>query len=527
MKRRWVSTILAVVMGLSCISCSGGGATDSAAAGSTSNTNQPTEEYVADNSVARIALAKNVDILDGIECNSATFTMVYEIFDTLVKLEEDGSVSPCLATSWEQVDDYTWHLTLREGVTFSNGEPFNAESAVYTLNYLVNKTPTYKYSSKWASAWPYTVEADGEYAITITTAEPCLETMALLSRIAMWPTGSAEPGVYEEFIKNPVGTGPYMLESWTLDENITLVANPDYWGEPVKIQRLSYDIITDTSARSVAVQSGEYDLVLGLNYDDAAALEAGSITGMELLQVESTGMQYLFFNGRSENPFIQDPEFRKAMTYAIDYEGILSQLLLGYCDGAQGIAPIVENINNTYAGEGYPEYDPEKAMELAEACGYNGEEISLYYASGQFTNDMEITELIVSLLNAAGFNVVMQEVDAASWSTIRPTSEYDIALNSTSGPATGQPTDLITQVLGVSAGWSWDDVNELVSQCYAEGITDEKFSEYIIEAQRLCWERTPYLWAAEQTLLYAVDPHLKGMETLATGYVRLENAYFE
>lgn len=522
--KRIAAICLAGTLGLSCAAC--GNNEDPSSSGQSSAAGS-SAVYTPDNSEMKIALAKNVDILDGVECNSATFLLVFEMYDTLVTLEKDGSLTPGLATAWERVDDYTWKFTLREGVKFSNGEPFNAESAAYTLNYLATKDPSYKYKAKWASAWPITAAADSEYALTVTTASPCFETAALLSRVAMWPNGAADN--YEEFVKNPVGTGPYMLENWTLGENITLVPNPNYWGEAPKIQKLNYDIITDSSARTIALQSGKYDLVVGLSYEDARSMEDGSMDakGLELLKEESTGMQYLFFNGRSENKFIQDPEFRKAMTYAIDHQGILSQLLYGYCKGARGVTAIVDNLNNTYVSEGYPAYDPEKAAQLAKDCGYNGEELILYYASGQFTNDMEITELIVSMLNAAGFNVTMHEVDAASWSSIRRTSEYDIALNSCSGSFTGQPTDYITQVLGNSAGWSWPEVDALIQKCYSEGTTEEQFGEYMVDALRLCWENMPYLWAAENTFLYAVDPHLQNVEFLPTGYIRLENAYFE
>lgn len=521
--KRLVAMCLASVMSLSCVACSNGGTTQN----DEPRDANATEDYTPDNSEMKIALAKNVDILDGSECSSATFIMVYEIYDTLVKLEKDGSLSPSLATAWEQIDDYTWHFTLREGVQFSNGEPFNADSAAYTLNYIATKDPSFKYKAKWSTAWPISATADSEYSLTVTTSGPNFETAALLSRIAMWPYGAAEN--YDNFVKNPVGTGPYMLESWTLGENITLIPNPNYWGEKPKIQRLSYDIITDASARSIALQTGEYDLVVDVSYEDAKSMEDGKLNtkGLKLLKEESTGMQYLFFNGRSENKFVQNADFRKAMTYAIDHEGILSQLLYGYCKEARGVTAIVDNLNNTYISEGYPAYDPEKAAELAKACGYNGEELILYYASGQFVNDMEIAELIVSMLNDAGFNVVMREVDSSSWSSIRRTSEYDIALNSCSGSFTGQPTDYITQVLGNSAGWSWDEVDALIEKCYSEGVTEEQFSEYMEEALRLCWEEMPYLWASEKVFLYAVNSHLQNAEFLPTGYIRLENAYFE
>ena len=509
-------------MVFSLAACTSGGSSEPAQPGESTD-----DGYVADNSVLNVALAKNVDILDGMENSSATMILVYEIFDTLTKLTPSGDLEPCLATSWERVDDYNWHFTLREGVQFSDGRPFNAESAAYTLNWAATKDPAFKYKAKWASAWPITVTADSEYEITITTSSPCFETPGLLSRMAMWPMGAVED--YENFVKNPVGTGPYKLVSWNLGENIDLEVNENYWGDAPAIQKIHYDIITEGSARTVALQEDKYDLVIGLNYDDAKAMEEGTMNtpGLVFHEESSTGMQYLFFNGRSENKFIQDNNFRIAMTYAIDHQGILSQMLYDYCAGARGITTTTKGLNNVYVSEGYPARDVEKAQKMAADCGYNGEEIILYYISGQFTNDRDITEFILSQLKEAGFNVTMKEIESASWSTVRPTSEYDIALNSCSGSFTGQPTDYVTQVLGNSAGWHWDDVDELIAKCYAEGTTEEEFGDYMVEALEKCWNYMPYLWAAENTFLYAVDPHLTGVEYLATGYIRFENAKFE
>ena len=519
--KRLLALLLALAMVFSLAACTSG-TTEPA------QTDEPaTDDYVADNSIMNIALAKNIDILDGIECNSATFLLIFHVLQPLVELTADGDLKPCLATSWEQVDDYNWHFTLREGVQFSDGRPFNAESAAYTINWVATKDPAFKYKAKFASAWPISATADGEYGLTITTSAPCHETAALMSRISMWPMGAVED--YDNFVKSPVGTGPYMITNYSLGENLQMEINPNYWGDAPKIQKLNYDIITDGSARTIALQSGKYDLVLGLNYDDANGIETGTMDtkGLELLKVASNGMQYLFFNGRSENPFIQNKDFRIAMTYAIDHAGILSQLLYGYCAPSRGVTTTSEALNNVYISEGYPERDIAKAQEMAAACGYNGEEIKLYYISGRFTNDLEITELIISQLQEAGFNVSMKEIESASWSSIRPTSEYDIALNSCSGSFTGQPTDYVTQVLGNSAGWHWDDVDELIDKCYSEGTTEEMFGDYMVEALEKCWNYMPYLWAAENTYLYAANPHLKGAEYLATGYIRLENAYFE
>lgn len=490
---------------------------------SSSGSAETKSEYVADNSILRVALPKNVAVLDGMECVSMGFNLAFEIFDPLTKMNASMEAQPNLALSWEQIDELTWRFELREGVVFSNGEPFNAASAASTLNYMATKTPTFKYANTWGKAWPITAEAEGDTILYVKTSAPCVKVPEMISRVGMWPEGV---GNDEEFQKNPIGTGPYMLESWTLGENITLVKNPKYWGEEPVIERLSYDIVTDEDARSIAMKAGEYDFVLGVTYDEAEELQQNP-GDMVLLDLESLGSQYIYFNGISENPFIQNLDFRKAMTYAIDNQGILDNILNGFVEPAVGICPELDSIAYTYAGGAYLDYDPEKAAQLAKECGYNGEEILFLYSSEQFTCDLEIAELIVSLLNEAGFNVKLEQVDSATWNAnYKGSSSYDIALNSCGGTFIGDSEYYYTPVLN-GVGWKWDEAEELLTKAYASGVTEELRGEYLTELMKFAWEQTPYLWASECKLLYAADSHLKNFDVLPTGGMIFEKAYFE
>ena len=109
------------------------------------------------------------------ELSTATMVFIYEVFDTLTKLQPDGTLAPCLATEWNQVDDLTWQFKLREGVVYSDGSSFIADCVLETLTYFVTKDPAFKYKAKWASSWPISVEKLDDYTVNIHTQTPSFE----------------------------------------------------------------------------------------------------------------------------------------------------------------------------------------------------------------------------------------------------------------------------------------------------------------------------------------------------------------
>lgn len=470
----------------------------------------------------RIAVDKNISTLNGINGTAQGFSPAYEIFDVLCALMPDMSLRPNLATSWEQLDDYTWRFYLREGVTFHDGSAFTAADAAYSINYIANMEPAYAIKGQWSTSWPPEGIVVDEYTFDVVTPQPNLKVPELLNRCPMIPEGCIEEN--EEFFKTPVGTGPYKYVSWEAGVSVKLEANPDYWdGEP-KVKYLQFDIISDGEARMNALRSGEYDYVYSVSYDLADEMKDADKYGMTLDILESTGHANVYFNYQSDNKFIQDPKFRKALQYAIDSQGIVDAILDNWVELSRGLAP--QNVKGSVDSGGFPERDIEKAKELAAECGYNGEQIDFYYSNEEFTRALEVSEVIVAQLQEAGFNVVFNQMDNAAWDQVKNSGSWDIALNKIGGTYTGDSELYYTQSLKKQY-WNLEEADAMIASLYEPGIDDERREQTLEKCMQYCWDQVPFLWSTEMVLLCARDSDLVGVEVVPLGLYRFTYAYYE
>ncbi|MBQ7520341.1 MAG: hypothetical protein IJU12_08480 [Clostridia bacterium] len=145
----------------------------------------------AEKDTLRIGLGRNVAALDGFTGNNTSFGIAFSILDTLVQLNPDFTLRPGIATSWEQVDDYTWRFNIRQGVKFTNGEDLTAESCAYSINYMAGLDTKYQMYKQWGEAWPPEATADGD-SILIKTPAPNLAIPALLTRCGMLPLEASQ-----------------------------------------------------------------------------------------------------------------------------------------------------------------------------------------------------------------------------------------------------------------------------------------------------------------------------------------------
>lgn len=470
----------------------------------------------------RIGLSRNVPAVDGFTGNNTAYGIAYQILDTLVQLNPDSTLRPGLATSWEQVDDYTWRFNIRQGIKFTNGEELTAESAAYSINYMASLDTKYQNYKQWGESWPPAASVESETSILVKTPKPNLAVPALLTRCGMLPL---EASKQEDYFKAPIGTGAYKLVKWDVGVQLVLEANEEYWDGAPAIKTLTYDIMSDSTARAAAIKSGEYDYIENVPFDSALELKANPENGLELVTTPSTGMWYVYYNGFSTNKFIQDPAFRKALQYAIDHRGIVEAILAGMTVSPQNITPMT--IAGTYDAGGFPEYDPAKAMELAKALGYNGEEIRIAMPGTQFNNDVEVLEIILAQLQEAGFNVSFTQYDGATWSgQYKKTDAYDISVNGYGGTYTGDSEQYYTQ--GVrNLGWTFEGAESLLKTIYGDGITADAREQALKDIISICWDEMPYVWAAEAVGLWAVNADLQGYEILPHGQFNFVKASFK
>ncbi|MFD2630052.1 ABC transporter substrate-binding protein [Oceanobacillus kapialis] len=338
------------------------------------------------------------------DVNYTTDTQIRNIYDSLIERDgQTGEYIPSLATEWENVDELTWRLTLREGVKFHNGADFNAESVKFSIDYILDETNQSFYRSRWANVEEVTVLSPTEVEIKTSVPFPSLIQRITEDLLIM------EPGYVEEVgtdiaAKEPIGTGAYKFVEWSRDNFLKLEANEDYWqGEPA-IKEVEFRYIPEFSSRMSAFLGGEIDFFKNIPVDSVAEIE--SAENAKIGEVSSARINYLALNTFHDGP-LQDVKVRQALNYAVNVDELLESILNGY--GTKMTGPLAV-INSNYVETNDYGYDPDKAVELIEEAGYNPEELTLTLdtPNGRYPMDSHVAQGIASQLQKIGVQVEVQ-----------------------------------------------------------------------------------------------------------------------
>ncbi len=326
--------------------------------------------------ILRVAQAQSPDTLDTDKSASRYNEYITrQIFDSLVAVDSTGAYHPWLATSWEQsADGLTWRLTLREGVTFHDGTPFNAEAVKFNFDRI--KDPATR-SVTTAGYWgPYasTTVVD-EYSVDVVFSEPYAPFLAIISNELFGiksPTAATESG--DDFGRNPVGSGPFVFVEWIDGDHVTLRKNPDYnWGPAnakhqgaAYLDEIIYTFPEEPATRTALLESGEVDVITHVNFIDVETIEASDDLRVHtsIIQASAAGMLL-----NTERFPTDDIEVRKALEYATNQEEISQLVTFGVEIPNKGVLTPESWIYYAPEAELYS-YDPEQAKSILEAAGW-------------------------------------------------------------------------------------------------------------------------------------------------------------
>ncbi|MBL8629138.1 MAG: ABC transporter substrate-binding protein [Rhodospirillaceae bacterium] len=318
------------------------------------------------------------------------------IYDTLTSIGEKGVVEPALAVAWKAETPTTWVFTLRERVTFSNGEPFNADALVVSAAHMA----TQKGRSETIGSALYQVER-AERIDDLTVRIHLNEADALFPlHAAAWrvPAPNAFTNLGSDgFRDNPIGTGPFVVKSWT-EGRVIMTANPNSWRAP-KVSGLEIREIPEESSRLLALVSGAVDYVMGLSLEHESALRD---VGAKLVRRLTPTVSFVAVNTETmPNSPLKDPRVRLALNLAVDRQAIIDQVLDGSTDpAAQLTFPGAFGYDPSLAP--YP-FDPAKARELLAAAGYkDGLSLQVGVAVGTRASDTLYYQQIAADLQKVG-----------------------------------------------------------------------------------------------------------------------------
>ncbi len=277
----------------------------------------------------------------------------WSINEPLVDRTSDGLV-PVLATelpTHDKSDPNRWHVKLRKGVTFTNGEPFNADVVKENIDMIVN--PKFGATINGFETLK-TAQVIDEYDVDLITIQPDPYLLYRLATIRFVPPkASADADAYSQ---HPIGTGPYKFAEWDKGQRIVLVKNDNYWGgSGAQLDKVEFRFIPEEAARIAALNAGEVDMITGIAPDEVKQVP-------QVLRSDGYGRtSVLRFN--LEMPPFDDPKFRQALEYAIDRNSLNKNLFAGqdHVSQCQVLPPGEFGFNDSL--HAYP-YDPEKAKEL-------------------------------------------------------------------------------------------------------------------------------------------------------------------
>jgi peptide/nickel transport system substrate-binding protein len=315
---------------------------------------------------------------------------------------------PVLAAEWSSVDDLTWEVKLQEGVTFTNGEPLNAEAAQFSLERI--KTMPHATGRRMEQEG-LVVEIIDDLTIHLKTTNPFPFMIYELGRISIVPPAYVQEVGDEEYGLNPIGTGPFMLEEWVRGDHATLVRNDDYWGELPALTRVTFRAIPEPSSRTAALQTGEVDIITLVSISDIPTIEEDA----NLALVGETSNRSMFVRFDTADPRLADQRVRQAFNYAIDKQLIIDELLAGHGTVLDG-QPVGSHIfGHNPEVSAYP-YDPEMATSLLEEAEFDFETpLTLYTPSGRYAADREIAEAIGGLMSEINVQFDVQPLEWGVW----------------------------------------------------------------------------------------------------------------
>lgn len=335
--------------------------------------------------VLRVAIGADAVTLDPHDTVDFKGLMVANnVYERLVKYDpKTNSFKPWLAKSWEvSGDGLKWTFHLNEPARFASGNPVTAEAVKYSLLRGIKQ----KMFPSWMLSQcidENAVQVVDQQTLQITLAKPYAPLLAILSSVV---AGVVDPKVIAEHEQNgdmgktwlkdhSAGSGPFMVESWQPKDRIVLVRNPKFWGQAPKLDQVVFLVVPEASSQAAMLEKGDIDVAQDLLPDQVEQLVAKS--GFQKLEMPDTVPYYLAMNLAFE-PF-KKKEVRQAVRYAIDYNGLIQNVLKAYAVQVGGIlAPSLLGYDPALCVK----QDVAKAKELMRQAGYpDGFSVTMHYQS--------------------------------------------------------------------------------------------------------------------------------------------------
>lgn len=433
------------------------------------------------------------------------------LFAGLTAHDENNSIVPALAEKWDfNESTNTYEFTLREGLTFHDGEPLTSEDVKFTIEAIMNPDNGSENASNFEDV--VSVEAPDKLHVNIKLKAPNVAMLDYLT-IGVLPKHLLEGQdmTTSDFNQNPVGAGPYKLVSWDMGQSITMEKFEGYYRGTPKIDKVVFKIVEDTDARALQLESGELNFAQITPKSEEKFKDREGFKVYEMNTSDYRGIMYNF-----NNKLWQDnPELPAALSYAVDRRAIIDAVLLGH--GQEAYSPLQAGDYCNENIEKY-EYNPDKAVELIEAAGWKKNDEGIYEKNGKplsFTINctqgdqvrIDMAKICAQNFNDIGLKVSVDSPAETDW------AGQEAFLIGWGSPF--DPDDHTYKVFGTEKGanysaYSNEEVDSLLQEARETENTDKR-KELYGRFQEVLADDPAYTFIAYVDAIYAGSDNITGI----------------
>ncbi len=455
------------------------------------------------------------------EITSNNAMAIDKVFESLVIFDQEGNISDWLAQSHTISDDgLVYTFVLRDGLKFSDGTDVTAEDVKFSLERHLEVGGSLPISADVAS-----VEAQDDKTVVITLGTPFGPFLAELANF----TNGIIPKNFggkteEEFFQNPVGTGPFAVESWDPAGDVNFVKNEYYWqeGKPY-LDKLVYKIVDDQNQAMNQLIAGEVNGIESVPFGSVESLKQNEGT-----KIETSGswqVEELFFNTLNEH--FADVHVRRALALAIDREALTQALTFGYAETANSIVPSSLKFNHNDTVKALSGDVEAAKEELALSAYPDGFETTISIDSGDNTR-MQEAQIIQAAAARIGITIQINAQEIAAFREDFRNYNFDMMINGATADYPDADSIFHFQVdpEGFSkCYWTNYENEEAVELMHAGQLasTDEERSAIYLELQQILADDVPYIPLYYPDVVIAVGSGVEDIQVLPNGSVRFEN----
>ncbi|MFP8952245.1 ABC transporter substrate-binding protein [Natrialbaceae archaeon A-arb3/5] len=441
--------------------------------------------------------------------STPTYNVHDQVYEPIFDITADGEVQPHIVEEWDFPDGETVELSVRDDVVFHEGQDMTADDIAYTINRQVQEDVGIASPQVDGLAGILGAEAEDDTTVIVEH-----EVSPSLAEFGLGVFGRVVSEEWVEEREQPItdemnGTGPYQVEEFDPgDEQAVYTVFEDYWGETPEIDQVRFQAIDESSTRVGELQTGESDFIVNVPPTDVETIDTED--GVEIRNVTSFRNIFLVMTNDTE-PF-DSQEFRQAMNYAVDNQGIIDTILGGF--GAPMTQPVPEGIFGFNPDLEPYEHDPDQAEELVEESGYEGAEITLYHPEGRYLNDTEIAETAaeqIDELDSVDCTSEIEPFDSLVEMVLDgdPSTSPDFFLIGWGNPTYDSNYGLAPWFVEGQASYNFvdEDVEESIIESQTIEDEDER-EEFLQEVNADLREAAPWVYLHLQESIYGVRDDL-------------------